>query len=146
MPHHHEKRVLPYTPQQLFDLVADVAKYPEFLPWCAGARINWRKDNRFNADVLIGYKAIRETFTSTVTLTPHEAIDIKYEHGPFSKLKNYWTFAPHTLADGKEGCELEFFIAFEFRAGLLNNIINSFFSEAVRRMVDAFEKRAAAIY
>ncbi|MDX1923376.1 MAG: type II toxin-antitoxin system RatA family toxin [Alphaproteobacteria bacterium] len=141
MPHHHEKRILPYTPQQLFELVADVGKYQEFLPWCVGSRINWRKQNTFNADVLIGYKAIRETFTSTVTLTPYEAITVHYEHGPFAKLQNYWTFAAH-----KDGCEVEFFIDFEFRTGLLNNIIASFFGEAVKRMIDAFEKRAKAIY
>ncbi len=125
----------------MFDLVADVAKYQEFLPWCVGTRINWRKEHTFNADVLIGYKAIRETFTSTVTLTPNEAISVHYERGPFSKLQNYWTFAEHP-----QGCEVEFFIDFEFRASLLNSIIKSFFEEAVKRMIDAFEKRAKAIY
>ena len=141
MPHHHQKRILPYTPKQMFDLVADVNKYPEFLPWCVGTRINSRKANSFNADVLIGYKAIRETFTSTVTLTPYQAIDVRYERGPFSKLQNYWTFAEH-----EAGCEIEFFIDFEFRTGLLTTIISSFFEEAVKRMIDAFEKRAKAIY
>ncbi|NDE89753.1 MAG: type II toxin-antitoxin system RatA family toxin [Alphaproteobacteria bacterium] len=141
MPHYHEKRILPYTPSQLYDIVADVEKYQEFLPWCVGTRINWRKADSFNADVLIGYQAIRETFTSTVTLTPNEAVEVRYEHGPFSKLKNYWTFAEH-----KDGCEVEFFIDFEFRAGLLNAIISSFFEEAVKRMIGAFEKRAEAIY
>lgn len=141
MPHHHEKRLLPYTQQQMFELVADVAKYQEFLPWCVGTRINWRKDNTFNADVLIGYKAIRETFTSVVLLTPNYAVEVQYESGPFLKLKNYWTFAQH-----KDGCEVEFFIDFEFRTGLLNNIIGSFFGEAVKRMIDAFEKRAQKVY
>ncbi len=141
MPHHHEKRLLPYTQQQMYELVADVGKYQEFLPWCVGTRINWRKESSFNADVLIGYKAIRETFTSTVTLTPYEAITVHYEHGPFLKLQNYWTFVPH-----KDGCEIEFFIDFEFRTGLLNSIIGSFFGEAVKRMIDAFKKRAKAIY
>ncbi len=141
MPHHHQKRILPYTPKQMFDLVADVDKYPEFLPWCVGTRINWRRDDSFNADVMIGYKAIRETFTSTVTLTPHQAINVCYERGPFSKLQNYWTFS-----QTPQGCEVEFFIAFEFRASLLNSIIQGFFEEAVKRMIDAFEKRARAIY
>lgn len=141
MPRHHQKRIVPYTPQQMFELVADVATYQEFLPWCVGTRINWRKGNTFNADVLIGYKAIRETFTSTVELTPHEAISVHYERGPFSKLQNYWTFSPHPA-----GCEIEFFIDFEFRTGLLNSIISSFFEEAVKRMIDAFEKRAKIIY
>lgn len=141
MPHHHQKRLLPYTPKQMYDLVADVGKYQEFLPWCVGTRINWRKQDSFNADVLIGYKAIRETFTSTVTLTPNEAISVHYERGPFSKLQNYWTFAQHP-----QGCEVEFFIDFEFRTSLLNSIIQSFFEEAVKRMIDAFEKRAKAIY
>ena len=141
MPHHHQKRVLPYTPKQMFDLVADVSKYPEFLPWCVGTRINSRKENSFNADVLIGYKAIRETFTSTVTLTPYQAIDVRYERGPFSKLQNYWTFAEHPT-----GCEIEFFIDFEFRSKMLSGLIEVFFSEAVRRMIDAFEQRARTQY
>lgn len=141
MPHHHQKRILPYTPKQMYDLVADVSKYQEFLPWCVGTRINWRKADSLNADVLIGYKAIREIFTSTVTLTPYEAISVHYERGPFSKLQNYWTFVEHP-----QGCEVEFFIDFEFRASLLNSIIKSFFEEAVKRMIDAFEKRAKVIY
>ena len=141
MPHHHQKRVLPYTPKQMFDLVADVGKYPEFLPWCVGTRINSRKDDSFNADVLIGYGGIRETFTSTVALTPYQAIDVRYERGPFSKLQNYWTFS-----ENPAGCEVEFFIDFEFRASMLTVIITSFFEEVTKRMIDAFEQRAKEIY
>jgi coenzyme Q-binding protein COQ10 len=141
MPQHHEKRILPYAPTTLFDLVADVESYPEFLPWCVGTRINWRRGNQFNADVMIGYKAIRERFTSTVTLTPHERVEVTYENGPFSHLQNSWRFRPITVG-GALHCEIEFFIEFEFQSKMLASLIEIFFTEAVRRMIDAFESHA----
>jgi coenzyme Q-binding protein COQ10 len=145
MPSHHEKRILPYTPQQLFELVADVEKYQEFLPWCASSRINWRKENQFNADVAIGYKIFQEMFTSTVTLQPYQRIDVIYEHGPFTHLTNYWTFQ-QTGRKNMPHCELEFFVDFQFHSGILNGAMTAIFQEAVHSMIGAFEKRAAAIY
>jgi len=145
MPQHRETRILPYTPPQLFDLVADVAAYPQFLPWCVGARIVWRKENRFNADVLIGYKFIREGFNSTVTLTPHRHIGVDYQKGPCKHLRNSWDFLPVTQ-NGQLKCQIDFFIDFEFHVGLLGASLKPIFSEATKRMVDAFEQRARHIY
>lgn len=144
MPTHHEKRILPHAPQKLFNLVADVAAYPEFLPWCAGSRINWRKDNVFNADVMIGYKALRETFNSTVTLSPYQRIDVTYENGPFSELTNYWLFQP-LQQQSLLHCEVTFFINFSFRSTLLSNLIGPLFQNATLRMIDAFEQRADSL-
>jgi coenzyme Q-binding protein COQ10 len=140
MPHYHEKKTLPYTPQQLFDLVADVEKYQEFLPWCVGSRIHWRDENRFNADVDIGYAMFRETFNSTVTLMPHEKIEVDYQNGPFTHLHNRWEFRPV-----KGGCEVEFYIDFAFRSGMLSTLMEPFFAEATHQMIAAFEKRATAV-
>lgn len=140
---HAEKRVLPYRPEQLYDLVADVEKYPEFLPWCIGARIRDRQPDVLIADLVIGFKGFRDGFTSRVTLNrPEMRIDVAYLDGPFRYLNNHWVF--RELADG--GCEIDFFVDFEFRSRLLQRIIGVLFNEAVRRMVDAFESRAATIY
>lgn len=140
---HAEKRVLPYRPEQLYDLVADVEKYPEFLPWCIGARIRDRQPDVLIADLVIGFKGFRDGFTSRVTLNrPDMRIDVAYLDGPFRYLNNHWVF--RELADG--GCEIDFFVDFEFRSRLLQRIIGVLFNEAVRRMVDAFESRAATIY
>ena len=141
MPTHAERRLLPYTPEQLFDLVADVERYPEFLPWCLGARIRERTDTMVLADLIIGFKMVRERFTSRVILYPKHAIDVTYEEGPFRYLNNHWGFH---AAEG--GCDLEFFVDFEFKSRMLQKIIEMLFNEAVRRMVASFEARAKALY
>ena len=140
---HAEKRVLPHSPEQLFDLVADVERYPEFLPWCIGARIRSRRENVLAADLIIGFKGIRESFTSEVTLDRAALrIDVVYRDGPFKYLNNHWIFSAQP--DG--ACEIDFFVDFEFRSRLLQRIIGILFNEAVRRMVAAFEARADQIY
>jgi coenzyme Q-binding protein COQ10 len=141
MPTHAEQRVLPYTPEQLFALVADIERYPEFLPWCIGARIKERQPNLVVADLIIGFKVFRERFTSRVVLDPPGKIDVTYAEGPFRHLDNHWTFerAP-------EGCRIGFFVDFEFKSRLMQKVIEVLFSEAVRRMVGAFEKRACDLY
>lgn len=140
---HAEKRALPQSPEQLFDLVADVERYPEFLPWCIGSRIRSRRDNVLIADLVIGFKGIRESFTSEVTLNrPEMRIDVKYREGPFRYLNNHWIF--NAQPDG--GCEIDFFVDFEFRSRLLQKVMGMLFNEAVRRMVAAFEARANQIY
>jgi len=141
MPIHSERRRLPYTSEQVFDLVADVERYPEFLPWCTGLRVRRRDGYVILADMAVGFKMVREKFTSRVTLTPKSRIDVEYLDGPFKYLRNHWEFAS---ADG--GCEIDFFIDFEFRSRLLRGIMEPLFNEAVRRMVRAFEKRAEALY
>ena len=141
MPTHAEQRVLPYTQEQLFDLVADVERYPEFLPWCLGARIRERRANLIVADLLIGFRMVRERFTSRVTLNRPSRIDVAYSEGPFRYLNNHWVFEP---TDG--GCRIDFFVDFEFRSRVLQKLIGVLFNEAVRRMVAAFEGRARQLY
>jgi coenzyme Q-binding protein COQ10 len=141
MPTHAEQRLLPYTPEQLFALVADVERYPEFLPWCVGARIRERKPDLIVADLIIGFRMFRERFTSRVKLDPPRRIDVAYTEGPFRYLNNYWIFEP---APG--GCRIDFFVDFEFKSKILQKVIEVLFSEAVRRMVAAFEKRAEQLY
>lgn len=142
MPTHAEKRVLPYTPKQLYDLVADIERYPEFLPWCMAARIRKREERLVVADLVIGFKVFRERFTSRVELDPeNNRIDVTYAEGPFKYLNNHWVFNEHP-----SGCEIDFFVDFEFRSRLLQKAIEVLFSEAVRRMVGAFETRARVLY
>ena len=142
MPTHAEKRVLPYTSEQLFDLVATVERYPEFLPWCLAARIRERTPTLVVADLLIGFKMVRERFTSRVTLARPHRIDVAYTEGPFRYLNNHWVFTD--LDNGS--CEIDFFVDFEFRSALLQKLIGLLFNEAVRRMVAAFEARARQLY
>jgi coenzyme Q-binding protein COQ10 len=139
---HTETRVLPYTPQQMFELVGDVARYPEFLPWCVGARIKEQKADMLLADLMIGFKMVREKFTSKVWLHRSERrIDVEYINGPFRQLKNHWTFS-----DDPAGCRVDFFLEFEFSSVMLQKLIGVLFHEAVRRMVAAFEARAKQLY
>jgi coenzyme Q-binding protein COQ10 len=143
MPTHAEQRVLAYRPEQLFDLVADIERYPEFLPWCVAARIRRRTGDLIEADLVIGFKMIRERFTSRVRLDrPNLRIDVAYAEGPFRYLNNHWIFEP--LPDGST--RIDFFVDFEFRSTVLQKLISVLFNEAVRRMVGAFETRARQLY
>ena len=137
MPKHRERRFLPHTPDQLYDLVSDIEDYPNFLPWCVGLRVINRDDCVIRADMVVGFKLLREKFTSKVNLTPKKRIDVQYLNGPFRYLENRWLFIEK---DG--GCEIDFFIDFEFRSLLLRKVMEPLFHEAVRRMVSAFESRA----
>ena len=142
MPTHAEKRTLPYRADQLFDLVADIERYPEFLPWCRAARIRKREGDVILADLVIGWKMIRERFTSRVALKKPNRIDVSYHEGPFKYLNNHWIFLP--LPDGS--CVIDFYVDFEFHSRMLQKVIGVLFNEAVRRMVHAFEERARALY
>ena len=146
MPRHAESKVLPYTPEQMYDLVADVARYPEFLPWTAAARIRSieeKGDHRVMlADLVISFKVFRERFGSRVTLWPEKMqIDTSYIDGPFKHLDSTWRFGP---APG--GCDVSFDVDFEFRNRLLQGAAGMFFNEAMSRVVRAFENRAEALY
>lgn len=141
MPTHAEKKVLRYTPEQLFDMVADVRRYPEFLPWCVGARIISRSEQELVADLTIGFKMFRETFRSQVTLERPHHVHVRYLNGPFRYLNNHWRFHAHP-----QGTEVDFFVDFEFRSRLLQAVIGTVFNEAVRLMVRAFERRAMQLY
>ena len=142
MPTHSEKRKVPHTRRQMFDLVADIEKYPEFLPWCLSLRINDKEGDDIIADMVIGYKMFREKFRSKVELIGENQINVTYEDGPFKFLKNTWLF--HEEEDGS--CVIDFFIEFEFKSKFLENMIGAVFTDAVKIMVQAFEKRAALIY
>ena len=142
MTQHSEKRVLKHQPAQLFALVADVAKYPEFLPWCLASRIKSRSDEKLVADLIIGFQMFKERFTSHVRLDEAAMeIHVEYAEGPFKYLTNTWRFLEHS-----EGCEIDFYVDFEFNSRILQTVIESLFTEAVMRMVSAFETRADALY
>jgi len=147
MPHHNETRQVPHSAAQMFALVADVARYPEFLPWNSAARIRARYPIEggevMEADLVISFKLFREKFGSRVVLYPAQGrIETEYLDGPLKHLKSVWLF--RDLAPG--GCEVEFTVDFEFRNPILAKVIGLVFNEAMTRIVRAFETRAAAIY
>ncbi|ALG90312.1 MULTISPECIES: type II toxin-antitoxin system RatA family toxin [Actibacterium] len=147
MPTHSETRKLPYSAAQMYDLVADVAAYPDFLPWTAAARIRSRSPipggEVMEADLVISFKVFREKFGSRVTLWPEaQRIDTEYLDGPFRHMKSTWAF--RDLDEG--GCEVDFFVDFEFRNRILQGVIGVVFHEAMLRVVKAFESRAAQLY
>ena len=137
MPAHKERRFLPYRREDIYSLIVGVDKYPEFLPWCLAARVRKLTDLTFEADLVIGFKMVRETFTSRVDLTPHDQIDVSYTKGPMRHLDNRWL-----LEDAPGGCIIDFDVSFEFRSMILQRLIGALFGEAIRRMVAAFEARA----
>ena len=141
MPKHFETRVLPYSSEEIFDLVSDIESYPEFLPWCIGTRILKQEKNIIYADLIVGFKLVREVYTSKVILQRPNAIDVEYEKGPFKHLINNWK-----IKEIGSGCEVKFFIDFEFKSRFLRGLMGVFFGEAVNRMVTAFENRANVIY
>ncbi len=142
MARHHEQKRLPWTADQLYSLVADVGRYPEFLPWCLAARITRRDGNVFWADLVIGFHLIRESYTSRVTLIPGREIRTAYTSGPFRKMEGCWRFVPRD--DG--GCLVDFAIDFEFSSRLLQRTIGVLYLEAARRLVRSFEERALDLY
>jgi len=147
MPRHSETKVLPYRAAQMFDLVADVARYPEFLPWTAAARIRSTCEidggQEMLADLVISFKVFRERFGSKVTLlSAQNVIMTEYIDGPFKHLKSVWRFADRS--DG--GCDVSFEVDFEFKNAILAGIIGIVFNEAMTRVVRAFEARAEKLY
>ncbi|MGW9231054.1 type II toxin-antitoxin system RatA family toxin [Pseudorhizobium sp. NPDC055634] len=146
MPKFETHRPVKHSPKQMYDLVADVEKYPEFLPLCEALTVRSRKERDGKtlliADMTVGYKAIRETFTTQVLLNPAEqAIDVKYIEGPFRYLDNRWRF--EATADG---CKVHFFIDYEFKNRLLGALMGSMFDRAFRMFAEAFETRADRVY
>lgn len=140
---------MPYSAEQMYVLVADVARYPEFLPWNSAARVRSRKPGPeagaevIEADLVISFKVFRERFGSRATLYPsRHRVEVEYLDGPFKFLKSWWQFADR--AEG--GCDVEFFVDFEFRNALLQGVIGVVFDQAMRKIVKAFEDRAVALY
>lgn len=147
MPQFATERRVPFSPEQMFALVADVEKYPEFLPLCESLSVRSRKERDGKtvliAEMAVGYKAIKESFTTQVFLNPAEsAIEAKYLDGPFRYLSNQWKFEP---APGG-GAIVRFFIDYEFKNRVLSALMGAMFDRAFRKFAEAFEKRAASIY
>lgn len=142
MPRHSETRHLPYTPDQLFAMVADIEKYDEFLPWVVAVRIRSSSDTETVADLVVGFNAFKERFTSRVTKQAPDRIVVDYVDGPLKYLHNEWRFIP--AAHG--GTELSFAVDFAFKSRLFETLAGSMFDRALRRMTSAFEQRAAALY
>jgi coenzyme Q-binding protein COQ10 len=142
MPGIRETRRLPYTVEQMFDLVADVGRYPEFLPWVVATRVRSDDGHEMVADMLVGFKALREKFTSRVIRDRPDRIEVMYIDGPMRDLDNVWHFRP--LEDG--GCEIDFCVDFSFRNKMFEMLAGQYFDRAFRKMVTAFENRAAELY
>ena len=142
MPRHAETRHLPYTPEQLFDLVADVARYGEFLPWVSAVRVRSDSDTEMVADVIVGFSALRESFTSRVEKKRAETLSVDYVDGPLKHLRNDWAFRP----DGAGGTYVDFSVDFAFRSVIFEKIAGQMFDRALRKMIGAFEERAKALY
>jgi len=142
MPRHSETRHLPYTPEQLFDMVADVARYDEFLPWVVAVRVRSSSETETIADLVVGFSAFKERFTSRVVKERPEKICVDYIEGPLKYLHNEWKFDP--APDG--GTNVHFSVDFAFRSRIFESLAGQMFDRALRRMTSAFEQRAAALY
>jgi len=142
MPRHAETRQLPYTPQQMFDLVADVGRYGEFLPWVAAVRVREDGPTEMVADLVVGFKGISEKFTSKVSKQRPDRLHVDYLDGPLDHLRNDWAFRP----DGQGGTFVDFAVDFAFKSRLFEMLAGQVFDRALRRMIGAFEQRAAALY
>ena len=146
MTSHSETKYLPYTAKEMFDLVSDISSYPEFLPWCAAARIRKEvqkgKVKQIEADLIISFKVFREKFGSLVLLDHSKfVIETDYIDGPFRYMHSVWSFE-----NCEEGCEVKFDVDFEFKNAMLQSIIGLVFNDAMQRIVRAFERRASDLY
>jgi coenzyme Q-binding protein COQ10 len=152
MPQFSNKRRVAHTAEQMFDLVADVERYPEFVPLCAALKVRQRNTKpdgteTLISDMTVSFKLFKETFTSRVTLDrANRKILVEYVNGPFSSLENRWSFEPKRDNTGDSGCEVTFFIAYEFKSRMLAMLVGSMFDTTFARLSAAFEKRADAIY
>lgn len=142
MPGIREKRVLPYSCEQMFDLVADVGRYKEFLPWVVATRVRSDSGTEMVADMVVGFKSLRESFTSNVRKDRPNLIQVHYVDGPLRDLDNRWSFTP--VPDG--GCEVDFCVDFTFKNRVFEALAGQYFDRAFRKMVAAFEARAEALY
>ena len=142
MPRHTETRNICYSPEQMFDMVADVGRYQEFLPWVAATRVRSDSPNLMIADLVVGFKAIKETFTSRVTKERPSTLTVDYIEGPLKYLHNSWRFEP----DGKGGTDIHFCVDFAFRNRIFESLAGQMFDRALRRMIGAFEERARELY
>ena len=142
MPRHTETRRMPYTPEQMFDLVADVKRYPEFLPWVAATRVRSDSETLMMDDLVVGFRSIKETFASRVTKQRPHKLTVDYLEGPLKYLHNSWSFEP----DGKGGTKIDFCVDFAFKSRIFESLAGQMFDRALRRMIGAFEERAKELY
>ena len=142
MPHHHERRSLPHSAAQMYDLVADVKRYPEFLPWVSAIRVRQDGETEMLADMVVGFKALRETFSSRVLKVPKTSIVVDYLDGPMKHLHNSWKF--EDVAGG--GSTVDFTVDFSFRNRVFEALAGQFFDSALRKMTGAFIERADDLY
>jgi coenzyme Q-binding protein COQ10 len=142
MPHHHERRTLPHSAAQMYDLVADVSRYPEFLPWVSAIRVQQNSETEMLADMIVGFKALRETFSSRVSKSPKSKIVVNYVDGPMKHLHNEWVF--DDLPEG--GSSVDFTVDFAFRNPIFEALAGQFFDSALRKMTGAFIERADVLY
>lgn len=141
MPHHHERRELPYSAAQMYDLVVDVRRYGEFLPWVAAVRVRSETEHEILADMVVGFKNLRETFSSRVLKTPASMVEVDYLDGPMRHLHNQWLFE-----ESGAGCIVDFTVDFSFHNRIFEALAGQFFDHALRKMTDAFIDRADALY
>ena len=142
MPRHTETRNLSYTPDQMFDLVADVKRYGEFLPWVAATRVRSDSETLMIADLVVGFKSLKETFASRVKKHRPSEIEVDYLEGPLKYLHNSWKFR----SDGKGGTDIDFCVDFAFKSRIFEALAGQMFDRALRRMIGAFETRAHELY
>jgi coenzyme Q-binding protein COQ10 len=141
MPHHHERKALPFTSEQMYDLVTDVARYHEFLPWVSAVRVRANTDTEMLADLIVGFKALKETFSSRVMKTPKSKVAVDYLDGPMRHLNNQWLFE-----ETDTGCIVDFTVDFAFQNRIFEALAGQYFSTALRKMTDAFVQRAEELY
>jgi coenzyme Q-binding protein COQ10 len=141
MPHHHERRELPFSAAQMYDLVTDVRRYAEFLPWVAAVRVRSDREDEMLADLVVGFKALRETFSSRVLKTPKSKVVVDYLDGPMRHLHNQWLFE-----ETADGCIVDFTVDFAFHNRMFEALAGQYFNTALRKMTDAFIERAQALY
>lgn len=141
MPHHHERRALPFSADQMYDLVTDVRRYAEFLPWVAAVRVRSDSEDEMLADLVVGFKALRETFSSRVLKTPKSKVVVDYLDGPMRHLHNQWLFE-----ETAEGCIVDFTVDFAFHNRVFEALAGQYFNTALRKMTDAFIERAEVLY
>lgn len=141
MPHHHERKALPFSAGQMYDLVTDVAHYSEFLPWVAAVRVRSNSDDEMLADLVVGFKSLKETFSSRVLKTPKSKVVVDYLDGPMRHLHNQWLFE-----DVPDGCIVDFTVDFAFQNRIFEALAGQYFNTALRKMTDAFVTRAEELY
>jgi len=142
LPRHHETRELPYSAEQMFALVTDIARYPEFLPWVIALRVRSDSEHEAVADMIVGFKGLRESFSCRVHKERPRLVTVSYIDGPMKHLENEWHFAP--LEGG--GCRVDFMVDFSFRSRVFETLAGQMFDKALRKMIAAFEARAGELY